>query len=304
MSSFVWFVLGLVAGVLICTDIPVWAQEPVRSGQPHPDIFECGAGCNLQDHNNLTKLAKARQQIRYRLLTMPGCNAGSVPQDMRDVEAEFARVGANVVRNDGNYHFTVRINCGSTHIAICGSINIFCLGRGYPTNPDVDISDIISQWPYLTRVSILMHEVLGHAIGTWNEQYCGGYEGSGPCRGLARFSSTPNWLDIMNTGPNSRHLLGDIELERWERTMYRLEQVPPVECVAVGFDPCTGRWYFADRFSYDPATGVWWNPQGQPEWDPCNQDGLRWNHIIQGFLPQGNGFFLPSRGYWSFAPGC
>jgi hypothetical protein len=70
------------------------------------------------------------------------------------------------------------------------------------------------------------------------------------------------------------------------------------------WDACTQRWFFADGWSYEPATRDWWNPQGQREWTACNADNLRWNYLIQAWFPPPSAFFLPSRGYWASAGPC
>ncbi len=71
-------------------------------------------------------------------------------------------------------------------------------------------------------------------------------------------------------------------------------------------DPCWdgARWQFSNGWSFEPVSGVWFNPQGAPEWLPCNADGLRWNPQLLFWAPAGAGFYQPARGFWSFAPRC
>ena len=168
---------------------------------------------------------------------------------------------------------------GSGQIAVCSSVTIFCLGRGFPYVADVEISDLMYapvQWPYLTRISILCHEICGHAIATWNEQYCRGFETTGICRGLAQFASAPNWRDFMNTGPLSRHEPEVIEKERWSRTMFELAQALPFQdCTTyVDFPGTTscwwpelegGKWLWNLTLS-DGKVQIWeWSP-ARPQW--------------------------------------
>lgn len=75
-------------------------------------------------------------------------------------------------------------------------------------------------------------------------------------------------------------------------------------CQSTGWDPCRQRWAFADGQSYDPVTGIWWNPLGQPEWTACNSDGLRWNFTVQAWFPPPSAFYIPSRGFWTSAGAC
>jgi len=71
-------------------------------------------------------------------------------------------------------------------------------------------------------------------------------------------------------------------------------------------NPCwnDARWIFEDGWSFEPATGAWFNPQGLHEWTACNVDRLRWHPQIESWFPEGHGFFHPPRGFWSFAPLC
>ena len=131
---------------------------------------------------------------------------------------------------------------------------------GYPYNNDINSSDILSTYQPVTRMSILLHEML-HATGSWNEAYCGTPSTSaGICRGLPLFAPAPGWRDVMSTGELSRHGFEAIELERWERTMYSLQEP---------------RWYAPDGWSFEGARGWWFDPAGQARFSACNADGLR-----------------------------
>jgi len=194
---------------------------------------------------------------------MPGCNAGTIFNDLKALEEELKKVQYNLKRDDAKYNFTVRINCGVTHVSICGGIHVFCLGRGFPGIPDVDISDILSTYQPITRLSILCHEICGHAIATWNEQYA-------PCGASCGFLPSPGWRDFMNTGPESRHGFSEIELERWARTMYELQQDcsgPTDPSWGGTWNPCTGLWEGPPWYPWDfnPITGVWQDKAGISE---------------------------------------
>ncbi len=290
----------LVAIVLGYASQTAFALPPPRPEQPHPDIFQAAGFSNLQDLNPLTTKIRAQRTVSYRLLTMPGCSAGTIPADMATLEVETQKLQLTFVHNDAAYDLTIRINCGSEQIRICGAVNIFCLGRGFPYDVDVEISDILSLYLPTTRLAILLHEIAGHAFGTWNEQYCMGTEATGICRGLTLFASAPGWHDFMNTGPDSRQGLQDIELERWSRTMYNVL----LECSSLGFDPCTGRFFQPDGWSYNPPNSDWYNPFGQAEFSACNRDGLRYNYIIQRWTVPTSNFFDPVKNYWARSPEC
>lgn len=303
------FLLGFALALLV--DTARSEIVPPRPEQPHPDVFPSGGSANLQEFNPVTVKAKAERTVNYRLLTMPGCVAGTVPSDMAQIEAELEDVAFNLDRNDSIFDFTVRVNCGSEQIRICGSINIFCLGRGFPFNADVEISDVISTFPTSTRLSILCHEICGHAVQTANEQYCLGTETTGICAGLSRFTPAPNWPDFMNTGPLSRHLFEEIELERWERIMYELvEEPPPDPCAGPTdvfgnrWDNCLQRWIAPSGWRYDPNTGIWELPDGSWEWSACEPWQGRFNFYKGIWMNVGHGFYAPERNLWSFAPLC
>ena len=266
------------------------AAPPPDPAQQRPDIFPC-TGCDMQLLNPVTVKSKAVRVVNYRLLTMPGCSTGTVPIDMVRVEQQAQLVNFTLNRNDTAYDMTVRINCGSEQIRYCGAVTTFCLGRGFPYNPDVEISDIISTYYPDSRMAILLHEIMGHAVGSWNEQYA-------LCGASCGFAATPGFRDFMNTGPDSRHGFESSELGRWERVMYPLT----VECVD---NPCWdgARWVFNDGNAYEPATGDWWL-NGKREWSACNKDFLRWNYQLQVWAPPKTTIYEPVRGYWSSAGAC
>jgi len=310
------FVIALlVLGTLLSIKAPAEAQAPPpRPEQPHPDIFSCGVP-NCQDYNPTNIEAKATHAIQYRLTVMPGCVGGLIESDLEALRFELDdAVQFRFERNDGAPDFTIRVNCGMGQITICSSVNIWCLGRGFPGVVDIDASDIMYSpvlYPLMTRLSILLHELL-HALATWNEQYCLGTETTGLCAFLARFASAPGWVDFMNTGPNSRHLFGEIEEDRWERTMYLLEGPPPGCDGSYGpYDPAWGgcwhddvkRWFGPDKWAWEPSTGIRYRPDGVAEWGACDYSWRGCFNIRTGdWVAEGSSLFDPSPGIWSAPP--
>lgn len=287
------------------------APVPPRANQPNSDVFDVAGYGNLQPLNPVTVKAKAERTANYRLITLQPCVAGDIVQDLAAISAELERaVGFRLVRDDARPDFTVRLNCGTEHIRICNSVNIFCLGRGFPYVSDVEISDIMYSpivWPRISRLSVLCHEVCGHAIATWNEQYCTGgtYGATHPCYRLAQFTSAPGWRDFMSTGELSRHLFEDIEIERWERTMYVLQDCslgqPNVDNLR--WEPCLERWFAADGSSYEPRTRIWFNARGVAEWGECNLVHRDcWNLIIGRWVFAGSLVYDPATGLFSRPP--
>ena len=219
----IWRLLAVFALLFaICMETVLSAPPPVLPQQPRPDLFQY-QGHSIQHLNPVSLKAKATRGAAYRLEVLPGCQLGTIEADLQLMTSAVKEsLQFRLERNDASPDFVVRINCGLSHIAICGSVTIFCLNRGFPYVADVDISDILSRWQPATRQGILWHEIVGHAIGTWEEQYCPDGATSGPCAGLALFAPVPGWVDFMGTGPLSRHGAGAIEIARWERTMYEL----------------------------------------------------------------------------------
>lgn len=287
------------------------ATVPPRAGQPHSDTFVIAGYGDLAPLNPITQRSKVSRTATYGLKVAAGCSLGSIADDLNLLSQQQSQsLGFSLLRNDSVNDFTVIVNCGNTQINLCGSVNIFCLPYGFPYKNDVSISDIIITYPQTSRLAILWHEIMGHAIATFNEQYCLDNDPSPVCAGSSQFAPAPNWQDIMNTGVDSRRTIADcpICIERWERVMYVIS--PNVQCLPegqTGWDDCTGRWFMFDCcnriISYEPSTGIWYNPEGRQEWLPCNQQGLRWN-LLGAFYPPNNGSFVPTRGYWSFAPNC
>ena len=220
---------------------------PPRPEQTRPDTFQWN-GASLQPYSPVWVLSKQNHAASYRIVVEAGCVAGTIPDDLVRAEAEFLKVGFLLYQVDANASFIVHINCGSEQIRICGGVNVYCLNRSFPYSSDMDISDVLSTYYPETRLSILLHEIM-HAIGVWNEQYAA-------CGASCGFAASPNWRDIMNTGPLSRHGLEVIELERWARTMYELTQPLPEwdDASCTDYDGPEGSWI---RSCFNNRTGTW-----------------------------------------------
>jgi hypothetical protein len=230
-SLIVAFILFLLGVFLLCAP-PVAGQEPPpRSNQPKPDIFPCGT-VTCEVFNDLTQKVMFTAEVRYRYQVEPGCierNLGATLQAaLVDAKVKLSS-SLTFIRDDVNYDLIIRVNCGVKFSAVCGGGAVIgCLGRGFPSNQDVDVTDTMGTFFEISQIAIWLHEVIGHAIGTWNEQYC---------RIGDLFLACPNWRDVMNVGPESRHLLEEIEIERWHRTMF-----PPAfeRCIFNASKPCVG----------------------------------------------------------------
>jgi hypothetical protein len=251
------------------------AAPPPSPYQQRPDVFPCD-GCriadkdgngvgDMQDLNPTTLKAKATRAIAYRVVLRPGCSAGAIPADLAAMNAHVQDVGLGLTlrRDDQIYDFSVNISCGLEQITKCGGVNVYCLPDGFPYDTDVYLSDVLSGWDSGSRLGIPLHEILGHAIGSWNEQYA-------LCGASCGFASTPGLRDVMNTGPLSRHGIEQIELDRWERTMWPLTAD---NCIGATdpswggyWDNCRGLWIGPDGWDLNPVTGAWQDKDGVSEW--------------------------------------
>lgn len=285
------------------------AVPPPPPEQPHTDTFTGSYG-NLQDYNAVSQRVKVSRAFTYNVLTRTGCDQGSVLSDL-DVlasDAFFKYDGLLMVRTSNIGDVTVIVSCGNEQINRCGGTNIFCV-QGKPYSGEFDhptsfISDVLNIYPVLTRRSILNHEILGHAVATWNEQYCTGTETTGYCKAQGLFGSS-QLESVMNTGPLSRHDIATWETGAWSRTMYVLKQYVDITCTTLGYDPCTGRFYQADGWSWYPVDGGWYNPQGNYEYGPCNSDGYRYAPMQSKWKVPGLGDGYDTRyNQWTVVPVC
>lgn len=320
--------LLIIGALLVVTAPPAAAappgcdrQPPCDAAQQRPDIFPCD-GCNIQDRdgdglanmqdlNPTTLKAKATRAIAYRVQLMPGCSAGTILGDLTAMNQHVADagLGLQLSRNDAAADFTVKIDCGLEQISKCGGINVFCLPDGFPYNTDVYLSDVLSGWEAGSRLGIPLHEIVGHAIGTWNEQYAS-------CGASCGFASTPGLRDVMNTGPQSRHGIEAGELARWCRTMW-------CGAPACAGDPCWdgAAWQFSPSTcpiddaltpyacSWVPGPnqyGRWFGPNGELLWENCDPswNGRHTSLREPGWYHVGQGFYIDRLGAWTYAPAC
>jgi hypothetical protein len=158
---------------------------------------------------------------------------------------------------------------------------------------NVWLSDVLSTYQKETRLAIPLHEILGHAIATWDEQYCKAqtYPVGHVCYNQQQFASTPNWHDFMNTGPESRHGIEDIECERLNRTLYdgACYQTVVIDPCIKGpqngsfiWEPCrlTGTWTNMDNGDgWEPSTGIWYDKLNRIQFYPCNEFNQHWSPL-------------------------
>lgn len=222
-----------------------------RPGQPHSDFFSCGVA-TCDNYNPITQQIRMGQTVSWKYVVQSGCYTnGSTERAVRAaMSSEAAKVKVNAIEAVGKADMVITGNCGVSFANICGGPPVVgCLGRGYPYDNDIDID--VSQmdtWAFdVSRLAVVTHEAIGHAWASRNEQYCLGTEAPpNPCDGQVRFSPAPDWQDIMNTGPDSRHVLGPIELEWWSRMMY--DVITP----APDYQDCT------TYSGWAPTVSCWW----------------------------------------------
>ena len=305
----------LVVGLLIGFSIGVFAGRahaaiPPPPEQPHTDIFEVAGwpAPALQALNPIsTKLRAGTRVVTFRYQVMAGCADGNMRQTLGAAMALSEFLGLGFQEVSTGYDLTIRANCGTGFTNVCGPAAIACLGRGFPYVNDIDASTQMAAFFDVSQISIWLHELLGHALATWHEQYCLGTETSGHCAGRAQFSAAPNFVSFMNTGPDSRLIWPQNDVDRWERSMYVLPAPDcsgPTDVYGNVWDSCLARWIAPNGWRYDPTTGVWELPDGTPEWSACSPFGHRFNAYKAIWMPTDQGFFAPERNLWSFAPGC
>lgn len=176
------------------------AADPPLAEQPNPDVFPCCAGLT-------PAYSELLQQgiVRWSYARNPSC-AGDLINEVVDALNQLSAEMNVLVFYDDAAPMRLYVNCGPDFNSVCTSAAAACLGRGFPRNCQIDFSNKITTYFYVTRVSIAFHEIL-HCLLVWNEQY-----------NVLTFSAVPGWHDFMNTGSDSRHYFEYIELQRWART--------------------------------------------------------------------------------------
>lgn len=215
LGALCFLLVGLVMEA--CTDQAAADPAPALSSQPRTDQFP-----GLDQYNGLSAKVRETGEVRWAYQVVSGCSGGvaifnSIQRAMQNIteetNASFVYVN-DLVRAD----LVLRTNCGTSFAAVCGTGAIACLGRNFPYVQDIDFLQDLAGFFDVSQQSIVLHELMGHAMATWNEQYCAGYNSPVvDCAGWG--AAVPGWHDFMNTGPESRHLIEAIERQRWGRTM-------------------------------------------------------------------------------------
>lgn len=224
-------VFGIIAAMFLfvfsCgTVAPAFADPPPAAwNQPRPDIFPSGVAAHpsLDYYSTLDDKVETQATVLWAFDVQSGCSSVGLPGAQGALALMMADLYSNTntasiyVASSDRPDLTIKIRCGATAAAegVSGGV-VGCLCYGFPYTNDIAINDVITTYPQVTQVSILCHEYCGHALSVWNEEYCPGYDASLGCTGL--FAAVPNWVDIMNTGPDSRHYWGPTEIARWGRT--------------------------------------------------------------------------------------
>ncbi len=237
------------------------AADPPLPNQPNEDVFSCCVAYNTAEQEFL-----AGGVWRWRFNTNPSCaGATSMLRYYIDTLDDISQETNTLVMYDPAAGHTLYVNCGADFSAICGTGAAACLGRRYPTNVDIDISNTVLTYFSDSIRAVIRHELL-HAMLTWNEQYC--YTGG--C--LNTLTCVANWIDFMNCGPDSRHGFTYIERERWARTV----------------DPCYHKSCAAGVGANEGGVYIWWEnstPQTRVALMACHLDGhggcdgYRWTGI-------------------------
>ena len=207
-------VLSVLLYIAFVAAVVVYADPPAPlPNQPRSDTFT-----GLESRNRVAAKIEREGFAKWTYLVGQGCQGGThiaqgITQAM--VDTYNTTNAASVYVTDGSQDLTIRISCGATLSALGMDGAIGCLCRGFPDNLDIDLSDQMATFPTLSNAAIALHEYSGHALGTWNEQYCFPNQPAG-C--FSWGSAVPGWHDYMNTGPESRHLFEAVEIGRWGRT--------------------------------------------------------------------------------------
>lgn len=261
------------------------AASPPDTHQQNADIYACCgfpttfAGTvagDLSSINPLTqKIRAGRRDLTFSYTVVSGCADGNMRQTLAAAMTSTRQVtGITYTEVSSGQDVSIRATCGvdAVNVGITGSV-IADLYPNWPYVNTINATTTMATFYTLSQIAIWEHELIGHAMSTWHEQYQ--LNGS--------FGSTPGMVDFMNTGPDSRYDWPQNDKDRWERTMYPLAAAAD-PCAfgdpngdGLSWHPCEtadgshGRWYAADNRSYDPATGIWYNVRGGREWGQCNR---------------------------------
>lgn len=207
--------LALVAGLVIGFSSYVGfagASDPpaICCGQVNSDLFQY-QGQDLQRYSADSLALQQTGEWRWRFEANPSCSGDISRAVFAAVSSQAQAFAINFIYDASLSSHRVYANCGPDFAAVCGGPPVIgCLGRGFPYDQDIDISTDMAAYFDVSQLAIVLHENF-HALGVWNEQY----------QLNGTFAATPGLVDVMNTGPDSRH---DLDSDccakgRWARTM-------------------------------------------------------------------------------------
>ena len=261
-----------------------------------PSVFAGWTAGDLSTLNPLTvKLRNGVRTITYSYVVVAGCSDGSMYDTLQAAIARTTELtGISFVKVSSGADVQLRATCGvdAANVGVTGAV-VGDLYPGWPYQSIVNINTVMATYPAITQESIWLHEMMGHGLSSADEQY----------RKDGTFAST-GLVSYMNTGPLSRVLWPQADIDRWSRVVYDIEPPPACTPVYVGFDDCAGLWRYLDGWNWSPATGVWHDPRGI-DYGPCNKDGLRWSDALKRWkLPGANDGFDPSFNAFAVIPAC
>jgi hypothetical protein len=186
----------------------VRAEDPPEAKFPpqeNPDTFMY-QGQSLDLYNRHSADLRLTGVWRWRWERNPQCAGDLRPRFLEALENLSLNFPIQFIEApDGHL---VRQSCGQELIRKCASETINCLPDGYPYNLTIYLASISTTYQIVTAVSISLHEMF-HALCTWGEQYRRTSDGG--------FAASQDQT-VMNVGPLSRHLIGQLEIDRWNRS--------------------------------------------------------------------------------------
>lgn len=253
------------------------AVAPPSSAQTNADIYSCCgfpsvfAGTtsgDLQSLNPISQKLRANgRTVTYSYVVVPGCADGNMRATLAESLADASDVlHLTFAPVSSGADLTIRATCGvdASNMGLTGGA-ICDLYPSWPYKSQVNCSSTMATFYDLSQETIWSHEIVGHGLGTWNEQYA--LDGN--------FSSTPGLVDFMNTGDASRQTAWpQNDKDRWERTMYALSAPLPYEACTTyaGWAPTVScYWPSLDKWLWSvPTTAgaveIWeWSP-ASPQW--------------------------------------